>query len=118
MKGPLLGSGAEIKGIPFGPDIPVPDMLRHLKAGSLDTFEKGPRSSEILLGSGLAEQIGVRLHSPVTIISYQGQLTPVGVVPTLFHFRVAGIFQSGLYEIDAKWAFVSLRAAQRILDLS
>jgi lipoprotein-releasing system permease protein len=52
------------------------------------------------------------------VISYQGQLTPIGVVPSLFHFRVAAIFESGLYDLDSTWAFTSLPAAQRVLDLN
>ncbi len=35
----------------------------------------------IILGSRLAEQAGIVLHSPVTVISYQGQLTPLGRCP-------------------------------------
>ena len=114
MKGPLDGAGAVLKGGPLGPGAPPPELLRHLKSGSLVDFKGG----DIVLGARLAEQIGVVLHSPVTIISYQGQLTPVGIVPSLFHFHVAAIFESGLYDIDSAWAFASLPAAQRVLDLS
>jgi lipoprotein-releasing system permease protein len=114
LKGPLVGSGAVLKGVPLGPGTPVPELLRRLKSGSLTNFERG----DIILGARLAEQIGVVLHSPVTVISYQGQLTPVGIVPSLFHFRVAAIFESGLYDIDSTWAFTSLPAAQRVLDLN
>jgi hypothetical protein len=32
------------------------------------------------------------------VISYQGRLTPLGVMPSLFRFRVIGIFESGFYE--------------------
>ncbi len=38
--------------------------------------------------------------------------------PSLFHFRVEGIFESGLYDLDSTWAFTSLRSAQRVLDLT
>jgi lipoprotein-releasing system permease protein len=119
IKGPVLGAGAVLKGVPLGNGAPVPDMLRHLKAGSLARFDN-PQTGEfsIVLGSRLAEQAGVELNSPVTVISYQGELTPMGMVPSLFHFRVAGIFESGLYDLDSKWAFTSLPAAQRVLDLN
>jgi lipoprotein-releasing system permease protein len=118
VKGPLVGSGATLKGVPLGAGAPVPDMLRHLKSGSLAVFNKPGVDYAIVLGARLAEQTGVALHSPVTVISYQGQLTPFGVVPSLFHFRVAGIFESGLYDLDSTWAFTSLPAAQRVLDLN
>jgi len=118
LKGPLVGAGAVLKGIPLGIGASVPDFLRHLKAGSLSEFGSKPSESRIILGSRLAEQAGVVLHSPVSVISYQGRLTPLGVMPSLFRFRVAGIFESGLYQLDSEWAFTSLEDAQRVLDLS
>ncbi|MBV9761868.1 MAG: ABC transporter permease [Acidobacteriaceae bacterium] len=117
IKGPLVGWGATLKGVPLGPNTPTPDLLRHLKSGSLAAFDSARGPYSIVLGARLADQIGVMLHSPVTVISYQGQLTPLGVVPSLFHFRVAGIFESGLYDLDSSWAFTSLPAAQHVLDL-
>jgi lipoprotein-releasing system permease protein len=92
-------------------------MLKHLTAGSLKSFETGGRST-IVLGSRLAEQIGVTAGNPVTLISYQGRLTPLGVIPSLYHFRVVGIFESGLYDLDSSWAFSSLPAVQHVLDLN
>lgn len=118
LKGPVLGSGAVLKGVPLGHGAAVPQMLQHLKSGSLASFDTRRGEYGIVLGSRLAEQAGVVLHSPVTVISYQGQLTPIGVVPSLFHFRVVGIFESGLYDLDSTWAFTSLPAAQRVLDLN
>ena len=118
IKGPLVGAGAVIKGVPLGAGAPVPELLRNLKAGALSGFDTTARSTSIILGSRLAEQVGVVLNSPLTIISYQGQLTPMGMVPSLFRFRVAGIFESGLYDLDSTWAFTSLPAAQRVLDLN
>lgn len=118
IKGPIVGSGAVLKGVPLGNGAPVPELLRRLQTGSLASFDTGAGERGIVLGSRLAEQTGVVLHSPVTVISYQGQLTPMGVVPSLFHFRVVGIFESGLYDLDSTWAFTSLDAAQRVLDLS
>ncbi|MBV8809161.1 MAG: FtsX-like permease family protein, partial [Acidobacteriaceae bacterium] len=117
LKGPLVGAGAVLKGIPLGHRAPMQPMLQHLKAGSLESFESPHGVYGIVLGSRLAEQTGVVLYSPVTVISYQGQLTPIGVVPSLFHFRVAGIFETGLYDLDSTWAFTSLPAAQHVLDL-
>jgi lipoprotein-releasing system permease protein len=118
LKGPVVGSGAVLKGVPLGSGAPVPELLRHLKAGSLAEFNGNASPYPIILGSRLAEQTGVVLHSPVSVISYQGQLTPLGVMPSLFRFRVVGIFESGLYDLDSAWAFTSLTAAQRVLDLN
>jgi lipoprotein-releasing system permease protein len=118
LKGPLVGSGAVLKGVPLGHGAAVPDLLRHLKQGSLESFDSDRPDAGIILGARLAEQAGVRLHSPVTVISFQGELTPLGPMPSLFHFRVVGIFESGLYDLDSTWAFTTLSSAQRVLDLN
>ena len=118
LKGPLHGGNAVLKGVPLGHGAPVPEMLKHLTAGSLASFETAGGRSAIVLGSRLAEQIGVTAGSPVTLISYQGRLTPLGVIPSLYHFRVVGIFESGLYDLDSSWAFSSLPAVQHVLDLN
>jgi len=117
LKGPLHGGNAVLKGVPLGHGAPVPEMLKRLRAGSLADFETRGQST-IVLGSRLAEQIGVTSGSPVTLISYQGRLTPLGVIPSLYHFRVVGIFESGLYDLDSSWAFSSLPAVQHVLDLN
>lgn len=120
LKGPMVGSNTILKGVPLGHGAQVPEMLSHLKAGSLAAFDSPVQNHvySIVVGSRLAEQTGLQLNSPVTLISYQGELTPVGVVPSLFHFKVVGIFESGLYDLDSAWAFTSLPVAQRVLDLN
>jgi lipoprotein-releasing system permease protein len=117
FKGPLVGTGGVMKGVLLDNKEKIPELLRHLKAGSL-TKPGGLSRSEIILGSRLAEQLGLRLHSPVTILSFQGELTPLGMIPSLFRFRVGGIFETGLFELDSNWAFTSLADAQRVLDLN
>ncbi len=116
IKGPLASSGAVLKGVPLGNGAAIPELLRHLKAGSLSGFDASGGQYGIVLGARLAEQAGVVVHSPVSVIGTQ--LTPLGIGPSLFHFRVIGIFESGLYDLDSTWAFTSLPAAQRVLDLN
>lgn len=116
VQGPLLGSGAVLKGVQLGDGVAVPELLRHLKAGSLGSFYQAPYEPAIVLGSKLAEQNNIPLNSRITVIS-RGELTPVGLMPGLFHFRVVGIFESGLYDLDSSWAFTSLPMAQRVLNL-
>src|SRR6266702_4404800 len=54
--------------------------------------------------------LGVTAH--LTLTSPQGRLTPYGLIPRTRRFRVAGIFDSGFYDYDADWCFVTLSAAQ------
>jgi lipoprotein-releasing system permease protein len=108
-------AGAVLKGVPLGHGAMVPELLKHLKAGHLDIFDEANHEPAIVLGSKLAEQNNIILNSRITIISRQ--LTPFGMGANVFHFRVAGFFESGLYDLDSAWAFTSLPMAQRVLDL-
>jgi lipoprotein-releasing system permease protein len=117
LSGPLGGgqaAGAELKGIPV--DSP-PDMLRHLKQGSFQDLKNSSGLPGIILGARLAQSTGMVLHSVANVISPQGELTPFGLRPTRYQFRVVGIFESGFYEIDSAYAFIALSSAQQVFGL-
>jgi lipoprotein-releasing system permease protein len=46
-----------------------------------------------------------------------GNITPLGMVPKLKQFRIAGIFNTGMFEYDSTLAYVSLGEAQSFLGL-
>jgi lipoprotein-releasing system permease protein len=71
----------------------------------------------IILGKDMADQLGADVGSVVMVTSPQGELTPFGLVPKYVRFRVAGIFDSGFFDYDNSWAFVSLSDAQRLFGL-
>ena len=68
----------------------------------------------VILGSDLAENIGASVGDSVMIISPQGELTPLGIVPKYVRFRVAGIFHSGFYQYDSGMGYIRLSDAQRL----
>ncbi|MGH9768825.1 MAG: FtsX-like permease family protein [Blastocatellia bacterium] len=79
--------------------------------------ESGEQELEgVILGKQLALALALRVNDVVTAVSSQTRLTPAGLQPRprYTRFRVAGIFSSGLYEYDAKWAYISLAAAQNV----
>jgi lipoprotein-releasing system permease protein len=116
-------SGAVLRGIEPKTASKVINLPKNLRSGSLDELEaekkpEGMRSTPgIILGNELARNIGVARGEPVTVISPLGRLTPLGRVPRSQTFRVAGIFDSGMYEYDSTIAYVSLWAAQRFLGI-
>ena len=116
LAGPLGAAqqeAAELKGIP--PDNPPP-MLLHLKQGSADDLKNTEGLPSIILGTDLADRTGMQLHSVVNVIT-ANELTPFGPHLTRTQFRVAGIFESGFYEIDSLWAFCALKPAQQLLNV-
>ncbi|MEE9120103.1 MAG: lipoprotein-releasing ABC transporter permease subunit [Syntrophobacteria bacterium] len=116
-------SGAVLRGIEPQTASKVINLQKNLRAGSLKELEaenkpEGMRATPgIILGNELARNIGVSRGEPVTVISPLGRLTPLGRVPRSQTFRVAGIFDSGMYEYDSTIAYVSLWAAQRFLGI-
>lgn len=71
----------------------------------------------ILLGKELINNLGCFFGDPIRVISPVGVETPFGVMPAQKTFCVGGIFQTGLYEYDATFAYVSLKEVQSFLQL-
>jgi len=119
LSGPMMSKGGILKGVDLAQELKISDTLRHLKSGSVDRLLAAPDGGVpgIILGARLAEDIGMLLNSPVSIVSPQGELTPFGPRPSIRRFRVVGIFESGFYDIDDNWAYASLPAAQQALSL-
>ncbi|MCW5977454.1 MAG: ABC transporter permease [Bryobacteraceae bacterium] len=107
--------GGVLKGVRLE-DTGQVDVLTRLKEGSLERLaaQESLGMPGIVLGSRLAQTTGMRLDAVLTVISPQGELTPFGRKPSYHRFRVVGIFESGFYELDARLAFTTLRAAQRV----
>jgi lipoprotein-releasing system permease protein len=61
--------------------------------------------------------LGVVPGEEVTVISPQGAMTAVGLVPKMRRFEVAGFVEVGMYEYDASLAYTGLRAAQEFAGL-
>jgi len=77
LKGPILGSGAVLKGIPGTTGAPVPQLLKHLKQGSTKGLDPASGVRGIILGSRLAEQTGL---SKRTVQDALGHLAKRGLI--------------------------------------
>ncbi len=69
----------------------------------------------IVVGQELARSLRLYLGDEVNVVTPLGDLGPTGPMPKSRAFRVAGIFYSGMYEYDMKFAYVTLEAAQKFL---
>jgi lipoprotein-releasing system permease protein len=88
------------------------EALQRITAGSLDLTPDADGIEALLIGKQLAEEWTVSPGDYVTLTSPQGRLTPFGLMPRTRRFRVAGIFDSGFYDYDENWCFMTLAAAQ------
>ncbi|MEJ7604746.1 MAG: FtsX-like permease family protein [Bryobacteraceae bacterium] len=117
MAGPQQSTGAILKGIDPDTSARQSEILANLKHGSLSMLNQTGKLPGIILGSRLAQNTGMMMGSVIRVINPQGDTTPYGVKVNQERFRVVGIFESGFYELDATWAYTSLKAAQLVLSV-
>jgi lipoprotein-releasing system permease protein len=106
-----------LKGVDPALEPNVTDIQRAMQRGSLDRLASEGEDDlpGILLGRNLAQQLGVEVGDTATLLTPQGTLSPMGMIPRTRRVRVAGIYALGLYEFDAAYGFVSLEFAERLL---
>jgi lipoprotein-releasing system permease protein len=113
----LLSCGGRARGVVLkgvDPDLErkASGALRNIVAGTDSFAPDGDGVPALLVGRILADELKISAGDYVTLTSPQGNLTPFGMLPRSRRFRVAGVFDSGFYDYDANWAFVTLGSAQ------
>jgi lipoprotein-releasing system permease protein len=94
------------------------ESMSHLQdkllAGNLDNL----KDFGIILGRGLADNLGVMLGDKVTIMIPQATVTPAGMIPRFKRFTVVGVFSAGSgFNFDTKLAFINIVDAQKLLQM-
>src|SRR5277367_5082408 len=106
--------GIVTKGIDVEREKKGDTALQHLVVGELDFLPDKDGVDGILIGRQLAGEWLMKPGDYVTLLSPQGRLTPFGMMPRTRRFRVAGVFDSGFYDYDENWCFMTLAAAQAL----
>ena len=106
-----------LKGIDPELEKTVTDIETATREGSVAALipAAGEETPGVLIGRQLAQQLGVTVGDFVNLLSTQGTLSPVGMLPSRRPARVVGIFELGLQEFDAEWGFVSLDFARHLV---
>jgi lipoprotein-releasing system permease protein len=107
--------GALVRGIDPALEPGVTDLAVELKNTGLKRLVPG--AFGVVLGSDLAQSLGVREGDPFTLIAPSGQVTPAGVVPRLKQMTVVGTFTSGHYEYDSALVMLHQDDAAKIFRL-
>jgi lipoprotein-releasing system permease protein len=89
-------------------------LTENITAGSLDDF-KG--EDAVLIGSRLAERLGLAIGDKITVISPKGNVSAFGTVPRVRGYSVVATFNIGMYEYDSAFVFMPLKAAQTYFRL-
>lgn len=72
----------------------------------------------IILGRGLADNLGVMIGDKLTVMIPQATVTPAGMVPRFKRFTVKGVFSVGNgFNFDNKLAFIHMADAQKLMQL-
>jgi len=113
--------GALIEGILPDEEMKVSHLLDKATPGAVQALEPVAQEPQgqlapIVLGSDLAETIGASIGDSVLLVSPQGDLTPMGIIPKYVRFRLAGTYHTGFYQYDSGMGFLRLADAQRLFD--
>jgi len=113
----LADAFISLKGVDPALEGNVTDIRRAMQSGSIAAL--APASEDeppgILIGRNLAGQLGLTVGETATLLTPQGTLSPMGMIPRTRRVRVVGIYALGLYEFDAAYGFVSLDFAERLV---
>jgi lipoprotein-releasing system permease protein len=94
------------------------EMGRFMKEGSLSALaQRHEGLAGIVLGRELALRLGAFQGDVLRLLSPRMELGPLGMLPKVREFRVAGVFEVGMFEYDSNLALVSLQAAQEFFGL-
>jgi len=92
-----------------------PLLTQKLVEGDIATFSRG---EGVLIGKRMAERLGLRVGDSVTLISPQGRATPMGSIPRIKAYPVAGIFNIGMFAYDNGLVVMPFSQAQVFFTLS
>jgi lipoprotein-releasing system permease protein len=73
--------------------------------------------SKILIGSGLALQLGATVGDKIILLTPEISASIIGIQPRFKRFTVSGIFDAGINEYDNNLAFIHLDQAQKLYSM-
>lgn len=106
-------TGCVLKGIQVESISKVSDLNKNIKDGKLADLS----DSGIVIGREMAKNLKVFVGDAVSLVSPMGELGPAGLMPKTKSFKIVALFNTGMYEYDSKFAYVSLKSAQSLFGL-
>ena len=103
------GGGALVRGI-RGEDLgKVTLVANNIKQGSIVGFDT---AGGVAIGRRMAENLGLVLGDTITLISPDGDVSPLGTTPRLKGYPVTAIFEVGMSEYDTSIVYMPFSEAQ------
>jgi lipoprotein-releasing system permease protein len=111
--------GGVLRGVDTATIGSVTRLPRDLRVGTLAGLHRSAPGSlpGVILGKELAGNLAVGVGDIVEVLVPGGSITPLGAFPKTARFRLAGISESGMYEYDATFAYITFEEAARLLGM-
>ncbi|MER8638299.1 lipoprotein-releasing ABC transporter permease subunit [Mesorhizobium sp. M1365] len=108
------GTGALVRGI-RGEDLgKITIVANNIKEGSIVGFDTG---EGVAIGSRMAENLGLVLGDTITLISPEGDITPLGTTPRMKGYPITAIFEVGMSEYDSSIVYMPFSEAQLYFNM-
>jgi lipoprotein-releasing system permease protein len=110
--------GVIVRGIDPTTEAKVTDLAKNMLVGTLGDLENSGKLPGIIIGEDLARKLGVSVGDVVTMVNPLGEETPMGLVPKMKKFTVAGLFDAGMYDYNTTFVYIAIPDAQKFFDLA
>jgi lipoprotein-releasing system permease protein len=101
-------SGVYVRGMEQDAILRRPSLASHITGGSLKDFS----DDGIAIGVRMAQRLNVQVGDTITLISPVSKNTVFGAAPRLRGYRIAAVFDVGMYEYDNNFVYMPLSSAQ------
>ncbi|HAZ07567.1 MAG TPA: lipoprotein-releasing system transmembrane subunit LolC [Elusimicrobia bacterium] len=108
--------GVLLKGLDPAREFSVNDLAKKLVNGGWDGVKDG-KTPGIVLGVELADRMGAEVGGTVVLVSPKSVATPMGPLPKMQRFKIAGLLKTGYYEYDSGTAWTDISAAAKFLGV-
>lgn len=68
--------------------------------------------NNVVIGAAIANNMGLQVGDDIKLISAEVNNSLLGAIPRIKTYKVAGVFESGMYEYDATTVFMNFEMAQ------
>ncbi|MBB2675254.1 UNVERIFIED_ORG: lipoprotein-releasing system permease protein [Rhizobium esperanzae] len=102
-------TGALVRGARADDLTKLKTISDNIKSGDMVGYASG---EGVLIGTRMADQLGLRVGDLITLTSPDGDITPMGVSPRVKSYKISGLFEIGMSEYDSSIIFMPLEEAQ------
>ena len=86
-----------------------PLITDHISQGDIKEFAAG---NGVMIGSRLAQKMGLTIGDKLTLISPEGRATIAGMVPRIKAYPIVAMFDVGMFEYDSGLVYMPFEEAQ------